>query len=150
MTDITTARDEIFGLLKPAWDAGSVLVPGVSAIPYVHWQGLQETETLPTDKPYARARLQHGDGTQQTMAEVGSRRFRYQGIVLFQVLVPFSMADGLTVCELLARVALNALEGAQTGTSLWFRNAVSRESSADKDPFWKHIVSAEFEYDRVR
>lgn len=142
------ARDEMFAMLKIAWDAGAgAIVSG--AVPSILWQG-QEYGPPALTAAYARATVHHNTGRQTSLTgEGGQRRFTRYGIVFIQIFVPVSFKNPLTIASKLGKVALDAYEGRSSPGGIWFRNARLNEiGPADG---WEQVnVVAEFQYDEVK
>ncbi len=136
----TQARDEILALFKASWEAQPAPIPTVL---------YDDKAPAPTsgDKAWARVSVLHNDGDQQTLGEVGNRRFNRLGIVIVQVFTPFG--SGLVSADTIVPVAVNAFEGNKTPGGVWFRHVYSRDIG--KTGQWHQTnVFADFEYDEVK
>ncbi len=143
-----TARDEILGLFKAAWDANTPVLNGSVVVP-VQWPGGAVYEPPDATKPFARIKIQEGPSPQRTFGRPGQRRFTRPGLVTVQVFAPVSVGGGLSLGSNLATIARNAYEGIGTASGLFFRNC--RIQEIGNSGAWEQInVTAEFEYDEVR
>jgi hypothetical protein len=140
ISSITEARDDIIGLFTTAWNAQT------PPIPLLIYQ--DKESDLPDNAPFARLSIEHTIFNQQTLANVGNRRFRRFGIITVQI---FSLAgEGLANADVFAKVALDAFEGKATGAdSIEFRNVRINEIGID-GPWFQTNVLAEFEYDEIK
>lgn len=143
----SSARDEIFGLFKTAWDAGTPAVNG-GLVPVVFWEGVDPGTPPPVDAPWARVTCLHSTARQTTFGGTGSRRFRRFGIVTAQIFSPLSLGSGLTLAEKLAIIARGAYEGKSTPSGIWFLNTRIREIGVDSSWFQMNVMS-EFQYDEI-
>lgn len=144
----TEARDEILGLLKTAWDAGTPALNSGQVV-RMEWPGVVQPTAPPADAPYARPAIRHGRGAQRTLGTVGNRRFTRIGLVTVQVFAPISRGGGLSLAESLGIIARDAFEGVGTASGIWFRNVRIQEIGAD-DIWQQFNVIAEFEYDEIK
>lgn len=141
------ARDEILTLFKTAWDAGA------SGVEVVY-------DDTPTDKPsaaqlanenataWARVTLRHSIGRQASLSGAQAvRRWEREGTLFVQIFT--SYGTGLQTADTLAKVAVDALEGATTPGGVWFRDVSFREVGID-GPWYQTNVVATFQYDEVK
>jgi hypothetical protein len=139
---ISQARDEMLSVFTAAWEGDPTSAP----VPVLYPDRAQE---IPTQGPWARARVQHNASAQVTLSgEAGARRFRRTGVVSVEIFTP--TGDGLTLSDQLAMIASRAFEGVTTEPGrVIFRNV--RVTEAGQDGAWhKTDVLADFEYDEVR
>jgi hypothetical protein len=143
----TQARDEILSLFKTAWDAGATGVPVVY-------------DDSPSDKPtsaelanenttaWARVTVRHSIGRQASLSGTQAvRRWEREGTLFIQIFT--SYGTGLQTADSLAKVAVDALEGATTPGGVWFRDVSFREVGID-GPWYQTNVVATFQYDEVK
>lgn len=132
------ARDEIFAVLKAAWDPTGYIM---------HWQDVRAQRDTDQD-PFAAAFIQHADGFQSTLVgSVGSREFTRLGFVTVQIFTP--AGQGLQETYELAKVVSDAFEGISTPGGVWFRNVRLNEVGQDGE-FYQLNVIANFRYTETR
>src|SRR6266540_7379278 len=97
----TLARDEIFEMLRQAWeDQAGAVVNG--AVPPVLWQGQEQDGPFPQGETYARATVMHSTRGQASLGDAGGeRRWRNAGVIIVQCFGPLSSGKGLTIAEAL-------------------------------------------------
>lgn len=146
---ITEARDELFAMLKAAWDLSAGLAIGGDT-PLVLWQGQENEPRPPADQPYARATVLHSDRNQASLAGADSlRRYDNTGVVIVQCFGPLTGGKGMTTAEALALIAKNAYEGKSSPGGIWFRRCRTNEIGPS-DGWYQINAVAEFTYDEVR
>ncbi len=148
LPNFTTARDEILGLFKAAWDAGTPPINGGEVVE-VRWPGVDAGDPPPADKAWARIMVRHGTSRQSTFGPTGGRRFTRPGLITVQVFAPNSGGNGLSFAEKLGIIARDAFEGRGTASGIWFRNARIQEIGPD-GAWYQMNVLVEFEYDEMR
>lgn len=132
------ARDEIFDVLKAAWDTTGYLI---------HWEEVRKQRSK-QEAPWAVATFQHTTGFQSTLSGVvGSRTFTRLGFLTVQVFTP--NGKGLQDAYDLAKVVSDAFEGTATPGGVWFRNVRLNEVGRDGEFFQLNVV-VEFRYDEVK
>lgn len=84
-----TAIDEVFGLFKTAWDAGSGAIVGY--VPTILWPGLDKG-VPDASEFYVRISTQQVGSNQSTLSEnvvsQGSKRFESFGLIFVQIFAP--------------------------------------------------------------
>lgn len=148
MTSTLQVRDAIMGAFRAAWLAS----PTTSSIP-LRWAGVigdekpgEQTGGAPPEGlakalPWARASMVHLDGTQETFAAVGQRRYLMSGIFTVQLFTP--LGDGHALSDLIVAVVKSALRARYA--SFWFNNV--RQSEVGVDGPWFNVnVDADFFY----
>lgn len=108
------ARDEMFTLLKTAWDTTGYTVK---------WPGVAFEKPDP-QAPWAEVVFHHLAGNQAAFGS-GVRVYERRGSILFRVNVP--MGEGFTRAYQLAKVVADAIEGNATPGGVWFRETSIRE-----------------------
>lgn len=141
------ARDLICGRLQAQLAADYENIYGVGEEPVVYWDNLSPSSTPPKDKPWMRAILQHLGGTQNTLAQAGSRLFGRTGIITVQLFVPGG-TRGSTLADRLGKMLVDAFEGKAAG-EVWFRN-VSLSEVGNDGPWYQINVRAEFMYEEMK
>lgn len=141
----TQARDEIYGVIKAAWDTTglTMLFADVEGDP----ESTQQTsKTEP--QSYARATIQHQDRFQTAIGNSnGQNRYEAQGVVIVQIFTP--LGEGLSNADAYAILIQNALDGVRTSGGARFKNVTAREVGPD-GPWYQTNVTAEFYYDEVK
>ena len=101
-------------------------------------------ESLPDTKlSWLRVTLRPGSGVQQTLGNVGSRKFERIGTLWIQIFTPLNM--GMKASNYLAD-GLGFLEGGKTPQGITF-TAVSPPSNIGNDGAWNQAnVSADYSY----
>lgn len=139
VADIISGRDLILGVFKTVWAASSY-----SAVP-VHYPDVKND--VPRTGSWVRVTLQHNGERQQTLGEVGNRRFKRWGILTFQVYTEHG--DGQTVNDAMVKVIHGAYRGKTTGVDgVWFHGARIAEAGIDGE-FWQTNVMVDFEYEEI-
>lgn len=146
---VEQARDEIQARFLADWQALSTTIPGISAVPEVRWQGLDDNAGPPTtDAPWARVTLTHGAGLRHTFGRIGERRMERVGVLTVQVFYPIKKS-GMSRLLKLATIVRNAFENRTTPSGVWFRNVAIREQTPYQG--WNQVnVTADFVYDELR
>lgn len=143
------ARDEIFALLKAAWDLSAETLTVMRGYNGTDFDRPQARGTGSEATPWMFAVIQHlpAETANANLGPAGSRRFNYGGVLIVQHFGPAT--DGLQKCHKLARVTKEATEGAKTAGGVFFRRVSVQEQPRDGD--WGRVdVVAPFEYDTVR
>ena len=130
------ARDEIFSLLKTAWDT--------TGFP-IKWPGKAFNKPEPAST-YAELVFHHLAGGQMGFGS-GSNMWRRAGSLLFRVNVP--MGEGFTDAYVLAKVIADAIEGNATPGGVWFRDTSIREGD-EVGGYDRITVETIFEYTEVK
>lgn len=145
---VESARDEIFGLFKTGWDAGTS--PLNAGTPYeIKWQGVDNGVLPAVGIPYAVAFVHHSLRSQSTLGEPGNRRFTQKGTITIQVFDALSVKQGLSNGLNLAIIARDCFEGKGTASGIIFRNAAIKEIGRHGE-WYQFQVFIDFEYDEVK
>lgn len=142
---IVTARDEILGAFKAAWDAGAAAVAGY--VPTVFYDGVGKTAEPTPEKHFAEVFVRHQNGSQTALAgAAGARRYEQRGIATVMIFAALPVSHGLRDGAQLAEVAIGGWRGVRTPGGVWFQNC--RIVEVGVDGAWYHWnVIAEFRYD---
>lgn len=138
---LAEANDEILTLFKTAWDTTGHVAD---------YANVERPVTVPptTTAPWARARVQHTFGEQDTLAgPTGTQRFRRDGLFTCQIFVP--SGEGLSEAYSLAKTVMDAFEGASTDSGVWFRNARVNEVGPDGEWYQLNVL-VDFTYTEVK
>jgi hypothetical protein len=137
-TTVENARDEIYGLLKAAWDAAApdaVLVYDDAKAPSPNDQ-----------RPWARATVRHTGGGS---GAIGNHRFTRTGTVYVNLFC--QPGDGLRLLDPLVKIVLDAYEGKYTASGVWFTKAQVKELGTLPSPGYYQInVLVNFSYDEIK
>lgn len=102
----------------------------------------------PADVSWVRFTVRHFGGGQESLGDVGARKYSRTGIVLVQVFTP--QDEGARPADLLAHEARTLLEGINlSGTTIRLNNAEIREIGLI-DGYFLVVVEAAFEYTETR
>lgn len=131
------ARDEMFSVLKAAWD--TTTVPSNMAYP-------DKPFSPPSDSAWARASIRTATGRQSNLAgAMGVKRYTQTGTLWVQVFAP--VGDGMVKAYALAQTVVNAYRTAR-GT-VWYRNPRMQEVGAS-GAFEQVNCMIDFSYDDMR
>lgn len=132
------ARDEIFSVIKTAWDTTGFLMA---------WPDKDFEKPTGRD-PWARTTLRHTDGNQSTLANHnGLQRFKRDGVLTIQIFTP--IGEGLSRSYDLSKIISDALEGTTTTKGVWFRNVRLNEIGSDA-PWFQVNVNSDFSYEELK
>ena len=147
ITSYGEAVDEIFGIFKTAWDAGSSAIAGY--IPEIRWQGVEQPGKPGNDKFWVRVSQQTVTDAQSTLRN-GScgQRYTITGLVFVQLFCPKSDSESMDKGRRLSVVTRDSFRGNSTSGKVWFRNARIIELEPERD-FRRFNVSAEYKYDEI-
>ena len=141
MTTIAEARDEMIAIVRTALLADT---PSLD----IRWEDIPQRQAPVADAPWARITVRHATGRQTTLGNRrAGRRFERRGTLWVEIYTP--SGQGLSTADDLYMVALNALEGRETPSGIWFSNVRLTESGLD-GAWFKGIVRADFLYDEVK
>lgn len=142
MASIEQAANEILSVFKTAWDT-----TGFNAV----YENVREhgTHAIPaTQVPWARVRLVHADGGAASLSgALATKRYRRDGFLTVQVFVP--SGEGLSRARQLAKIVMDAYDGASTPGGAWFRNARLNEVGPDGNWFQVNVL-VDFTYDEIK
>ncbi len=145
---LTAARDEVIGLVYEAWKADPltqdltlVFQDAANDIP-------QTSDGDNNPSAWGRVAMLHTGGGQASLANhQGKRRYNRRGFVQVSIYTPRD--TGLSMSDGIAMIVLNALEGVDTPSGVWFRHV--RISEVGVDGAWYQLnVLADFNYDEVK
>ncbi len=130
------ARDEIFALLKTAWDT--------TGHP-IKWPGVAFNKPEPA-AIFAEVVFHHLAGGQAAFGS-GVSMWKRAGSLLFRIDVP--MGEGFTDAYVLAKIMADAIEGSATPGGVWFRETSIREGD-EVGGYDRITVETIFEYTEVK
>lgn len=142
------ARDQIYGLIKAAWDAGATAIAGY--VPEVRYHGVPNPSPPDATKHWAQVGLRNA--VREHSAFVGMtpgptlRQHTTFGVLTFALNSPLSdmqgYGQGLELCD----VVQAALTNAETAGGVFFRNVTTKEIAADQKSY-RFTVTAEYQFD---
>ncbi len=147
--------EEAFGVLRTAWNAGSVAIVGGSTIPPILLEDTDQTGAAPGTAPtvsdptggtrviasneaFARYSFKHKTGQN---AAVGKKLFRRDAVLMCQFFYPRRGGVGKAKAAALARLAQSAYESAGTSHVNFVR--VSLREVGPSGPWYQVNVSAD-------
>lgn len=140
----TILRDESFAMIQAAVTAWDATVKQ-------YWEGVTVLGTSqPTSNDtWFRASARHITGDQASLAGAnGVRRWNRTGFITVQCFAPLARGSVQRATQL-ASVVRDALQGKQTESCIWFRNARINEIDEDRD--WFNVnATIDFDYDELR
>lgn len=101
----------------------------------------------PVGQSWVRLTVLHQTGNQETLQEVGLRRFRREGIISVQIFVPIDI--GLRDADDLLAVARNIFEGRTLSGPIWCTDANASEIGPS-DGWYQFNIDTNFAYEEVR
>jgi len=137
MTTLAEAREAIYQRFVDVWNDETVYTFD------------NEDFKTPKRDPWVRLVVRHEGAFQETLGQVGNRRFARVGRVLVQV---FTAEDqGTSRSDELVMLATSAFEGVTLASStVRFSEVSFREVGAGDDKFFQALVDAPFEYDETK
>jgi len=135
MTSTQTARETIYQTFVTDW---------ANATPVTF---ANEDFSPPTDTPWVRLAVLHFTGNQETLGEVGNRRFRREGQISIQVFTPLN--DGLRDIDALVQSARQIFEGRTLTGPIWCTDSAVQEIGPS-DGWFQFNVDTDFAYEEVR
>lgn len=131
------ARDDMFSLIKTAWDTTGHAIK---------WPDKKFQMPKPP-APYAEVMLRHGPSSQAAFGQDGVNRYERTGLLIIRLRAP--MGDGLSNTYTLAKVIADSLEGKKTSNGVWFRNTEINEQDVPGD-YNQIEVTTTFIYDEIK
>lgn len=108
-----------------------------------------EQFTPPDDTPWVRASIRHFDGGQDSLGDVGARKFSRVGALFVQIFIPQD-TGGTAPADTIANEARTLLEGKHlTGTTVNLLTSNIREIG-QVDGYFVVVVETGFEYIETR
>lgn len=140
ITDITAARDFIYGTLKTAVEASAL---PATPIRYPDYIGTE----VPSDNAWIRATVHHTDEHQATIGSTGQRRYRVYGVLMIQIFTP--TGNGQKVADILSGVVKGAFRGVNVGLDSIVFNRVRVTDVGQSGDWLQTNVTADFDYDEI-
>lgn len=142
MTTQRQARDAVMDRINTAWLASAT----TQSLPIV-WDDVDGSKPgYDTDGKavaWARVTMRHQAGSQETMANVGQRRYAATGLVTVQIFTP--IGDGLVLSDAICAVVKSMFRARPRPQPVWFRDITPTEIGPDGP--WQNVnVSAVFQY----
>lgn len=143
---IDTARDDIYSLLKTAWDSGSKNIAG--EIPKIYWDGVNVPKSPDPSSYFAIAEIKHNPASNHMLAVDGVSRSRVEffGVVTVAIRAPVKKGNAAQKAVQLGRLVLTAFTGRVSSNRVWFRNPAVIEAGVSDHWFQVNVV-IDFTYD---
>lgn len=135
MTSLQTARETIYQTFATDW--------GVTS----QFTFANENFEPPANAPWVRLAVLHQTGNQETLGDVGFRRFRREGIISIQVFMPLN--DGLRDIDALVQMARQVFEGRTLTGPIWCTDANVSEAGPS-DGWYQFNVDIDFAYEETK
>lgn len=135
MTSTQTARETIYQAFVDGWGATPA------------YTFANEHFEPPADASWVRLTVLHQTASQETLGEVGFRRFRRQGIISLQIFVPIN--DGLRDIDALMQTARAIFEGRTLTGPIWCTDANAFEAGPS-DGWYQFNIDIDFAYEETR
>jgi len=133
MVNVIDAREAIYATFVAAWGTTSALTLDGEAF------------SPPAGAPFVRLAVRHTGSQQESLGDVGNRKFNRVGSVFVQVFAPKD--QGARVADQLAHAARAILEGTHfSGSDIRIFAAATRELGPDEDGYYQVNVEAAFDY----
>ncbi len=106
-----------------------------------------ELFTAPENTPWVRTVVRNTVSNQDSLGNIGNRKFLRRGSVITQVFVP--IVTGLEEADRLSTIVRSIFEGIRLTDGLWFFATDTRELGAVGD-YYQVMVESEFNYEEVK
>jgi len=136
MTSVQVARETIYQAFVTGWGA-------TTQITFAN-----ESFTPPVDASWVRLAVLHQTGNQETLGEVGNRRFRREGIISLQIFTPEGNT-GLRAMDALVGTASPIFEGRTLTGPIWCTDANAYEVGIS-DGYYQFNIDINFAYEETR
>ena len=136
MTTLSQAKTRIATTFVTDWGATSVLT----------FDG--EKFTPPADKPCVRVAIRHNVSDQESLGDVGNRKFLRTGSVFVQVFAPLD--KGSKTADTLATTARNVFEGKTLSPEVIRFSGVEVREIGPSDGWYQTNVEAAFNYNETK
>lgn len=134
MTSTVDAREAIYQRFVTAWGATT------------DYTFDSEQYTPPPGVPWVRLTVRHLSSAQETLGDIGNRKFERGGSILLQIFTPLNA--GTRAGDTLIDTARNIFEGVRF-SGIRCNNAVAREIGAS-DGYYMSIIETSFLYDETK
>lgn len=105
---------------------------------------------FPPDAPWVRVAIRHRDSDQESVGDVGARKFTRSGSLFVQCFSPLAV-NGLVSSDTLAATARGIFEGVTlTPENVRFTDCVVREIGDDGDGYFQVNVECFFNYTETK
>lgn len=140
MTTLAQAREAIYLAFDTVWASG----------PVSQYTFDNEEFDPPQNAAWVRLAVRHNDAGQETLGGTGARKFARKGAAFVQVFTP-TKSQGTSEADTLIATARAIFEGTRiSGTTLYFKDCVVRESGVVDDHWFMVVLEAEFEYNETK
>jgi hypothetical protein len=153
--NLITATDDVFGVIKTAWDAGALAAVGGVAptpVPVLVYEPLElDCKPHPRDSalPWGRVSIKHTGGRDAAIGRSGGlKRFRRVGFALVECFVPYKTGADWTASRRLAMLAQAAYQGKGTVNGVTF-SGVTLTENGKSGSFYLCTVLANFRWDET-
>lgn len=135
MTSQADARETIYQTFATDWASTSA------------YTFANEAFSPPVGQPWVRLTVQLQTGNQETLGDVGHRRFRREGLITMQVFVPLD--TGLRAQDALVQQARNIFEGRTLTGPVWCIDADTYEIGPS-DGWHQFNIDVAFAFEETR
>mgnify|MGYP003671982083 CR=1 FL=1 len=147
MTSPTIARDTLIDALRTSWLASATTVN-------IELQFDNVRDDTPTGQdsegrplPFGRITMRHVGGDQETLGNVGARRFGSGGTVTVQIFT--APGDGHALSDVIAAEVRAAMQALRSPNGVWL-NEISPPIEIGRTGTWFQVnVAASFSYEEV-
>lgn len=153
--DLIIATDDVFGVIKAAWDAGARTAVGLDPgdpLPVLVYEPLElDCKPHPRDGGLAwgRVSIRHTGGRDAAIGRSGSKkRFRRTGFTLVECFVPYKTGQDWTRSRRLAMLGQAAYQGKGTVNGVTF-SGVTLTENGKSGSFYLCTVLANFRWDET-
>lgn len=147
MTTQVQARDALFDAIEDALAADSITTSIVRQYDNVRSDTPSGVDAQGRPLPYIRTTVRGIDGAQDTMGDVGNRRFTSQGIVTVQIFT--APGDGHALSDTIVPVVRRAMQSLRSPNGVWLTN-ISPPIEVGVTGAWFQVnVRAFFTYEEV-
>lgn len=141
----TEARDEIYAMLKAAWDTTGVQL--LYADVEGNAQPTQQASKV-EPKPWARASVNHDTRFNSSLGNaMGQRRYQADGRLVVQIFTP--LGEGLSSADSYAILLQDTFDSKSSPSGVEFA-AVKAEEIGPDGPWFQTNVTIDFSYDEVK
>ncbi len=143
-----TARDDIYTLLKAAWDAGgptsgkTLLYENIDGKPDGSPQGTKKDPAV-----WAACRIRHNISQERTLRGDQGRSIEKFGILLIRIYT--AAGEGLVVADAVVKIVSDAFIGVRSTNGVVFRAPTPSEQGND-GPWFQTNVTIPFEYNEIK
>ena len=147
MTSPTTARNTLVGALRTAW-----LASGTTSAIELQYDNVRDDPPTGVDAegrplPFGRITMRHTGGTQETLGNVGARKFDSGGVVTMQIFT--APGDGHALSDVIVAEVRAAMQALRSPNGVWL-SEISPPIEIGRTGTWFQVnVTATFAYEEV-